>query len=265
MNQSVDISWLSLGLGFLVLILPLIILWYYKTLLIKPMLIAFLRMFVQLFLVGIYLKYIFLWDHWWINTLWVLVMIIAAGFTITKRTELNLRLFLLPIIIGVTANAILNGLFIGLIILGFDNLLKAQYMIPIYGMLIGNSIGSMVVGLRTLYKGLAKDEERYRYAIMCGATQAEAIMPFVSESLKTAINPIIANTATIGLIWLPGMMTGQILAGSEPMTAIKYQIMIIVTIFVASVISLFFSILVSQKMAFDDFSRFNKLIFKANH
>lgn len=264
MDKSVDISWLSLGLGFLLLIIPLLILWYYKTRLIKPMLIAFARMFVQLFLVGIYLKYIFLWDKWWINALWVLVMIIAAGFTITKRTELNLKLFLLPITIGFTANVIINGLVIGFIILGFDNLIKAQYMIPIYGMLIGNSIGSTIVGLRSLYKGLSKDEERYRYAIMCGATEGEAIFPFVGEALKSALNPIIANTATIGLIWLPGMMTGQILAGSEPMTAIKYQVMIIVSIFVASVISLFLSIVTSQKVAFDEFSRFNKSIFRLN-
>ncbi len=260
MDQSADISWLSLGLGFLLLIIPIIILWFYQTRLVKPTIIAFVRMFIQLFLVGIYLKYIFLWDRWWINLIWVVIMIIAAGLTITKRTELNMKLFVLPVIIGFSANVIINGFFIGFIILGIDNLMKAQYMIPIYGMLIGNSIGSTIVGLRSLYNGLSKEEERYRYTIMCGATEGEAIFSFVSEALKSALNPIIANTATIGLIWLPGMMTGQILAGSQPMTAIKYQVMIIVTIFVASVISLYLSIITSQKVAFDEFSIFSKNI-----
>ena len=264
MGKSVDIEWLGLILSFFLLAIPILIFWYYKTKLVKPTVTAFARMAIQLLLLGIYLKYIFLFDKWWINGLWVVIMIIAAGFTIVKRSELRMNLFLLPLIISGFANIMINGSVIAFVIIGGDSFISAQYIIPISGMLIGNSLGSSIVGLRTLYRTLAKDEERYRYAIMCGASQGEAIFPFVSESLKSALNPIVANTATIGLIWLPGMMTGQILAGTDPTAAIKYQIMIVLTIFIASVISLFLSIVLSQKFAFNDFAIFNNNIFANN-
>jgi putative ABC transport system permease protein len=242
-----DISWLNLGIGALSLMLVIAIFYYYKTGLIKSTLIAFLRMGAQLFLVGIYLKYIFKIDNIFINLLWVLLMAIAAGFTISKRSELNPRAYFLPVFIAVIINVLFNSLVIYFLIIPGGSYTKAQYMIPITGMLIGNSISSTVVGLRTLYRSLDQERDRYRYDIMCGATKDEAIFPFITEAMRSAFNPMIANTATIGLIWLPGMMTGQILAGSDPSTAIRYQAMIMLTVFVASVITLHISILLSKR------------------
>jgi putative ABC transport system permease protein len=244
---SSDISWLNLGIGALSLLVVIAIFYYYKTGLIKSTLIAFIRMAVQLFLVGIYLKYIFKIDNIYINLLWVLLMAVAAGLTISKRSELNTRLYFLPVFIAVVINVLFNGIVIYFLIIPGGSFLRAQYMIPITGMLIGNSISSTVVGLRTLYRSLNQDRDRYRYDIMCGATKDEAFFPFITEAMRAAFNPMIANTATIGLIWLPGMMTGQILAGSNPASAIRYQAMIMLTVFVASVITLHISILLSKR------------------
>jgi putative ABC transport system permease protein len=244
---SSDISWLNLGIGALSLLVVIAIFYYYKTGLIKSTLIAFARMAVQLFLVGIYLKYIFKIDNIYINLLWVLLMAVAAGLTISKRSELNTRLYFLPVFIAVVINVLFNSIVIYFLIIPGGSYLRAQYMIPITGMLIGNSISSTVVGLRSLYRSLNQDRDRYRYDIMCGATKDEAIFPFITEAMRAAFNPMIANTATIGLIWLPGMMTGQILAGSDPASAIRYQAMIMLTVFVASVITLHISILLSKR------------------
>jgi len=257
---SIDIEWHNLALGCLIIIIPLVILLYYRTGLVKATLIAFFRMALQLFLVGLYLNYIFELNAYWLNLLWVLVMMIAASFTIVSRSELSIRHFTIPVLAGVVANVLINGAIVAWIVVGTDYFFDARYLIPIAGMMIGNSMSSTIVGTRYFYQTLAKEEEAFRFSLMCGASRNEALFPYISEAMKSAFSPTIANTASIGLIWLPGMMTGQILGGSDPSTAIKYQIMIIVAIFTGTVITLFVSLAISKKFAIDEFGLMNKLV-----
>lgn len=252
MNDT-DISWLGLGFGILSLIIPIFILIKYRTGLTKPTIIAFGRMLAQLYLLGLYLKYIFALDSIYLNLAWVVIMIIAAGFTVTKRSEIPIKTFLVPITTAVLTNVLINSLFFGLLILGPEKTSSARYLIPIMGMIIGNTLNSSIVGLRSYIKMITKNEEEYNYALMCGADTNEAQRNFISQALKDAINPTIASTAVIGLIWLPGMMTGQILGGSDPMTAIKYQIIIIITIFVGSVITLIVAIKLIKRLSYDEY------------
>lgn len=92
------------------------------------------------------------------------------------------------------------------------------------------------------------EKARYKYSLIAGATRSEALRPFISEALKISFAPTIASNATIGLIWLPGMMTGQILGGSDPMTAIKYQILIVISIFVGGVVTVFTALSLSRNI-----------------
>ncbi|MFC2130291.1 ABC transporter permease [Bacteroidota bacterium] len=262
--QTSEITWINLAIGSLVILIPLTIFYYYKTGLVKPMSVAFLRMAVQLTLVGVYLKYIFEYNALWLNILWVIVMAFAAAYTVVKRSELTQNKFYLPVISGIFANILLNGALVAFIIIGSDQFFNARYIIPIMGMFIGNSLNGTIIGLRSFYKALSIDEERYRYYLMCGAGKNEALFPFIGEALKDAFSPTIASTATIGLIWLPGMMTGQILGGSDPVTSIKYQIMIIVGIFAGTVISVFVSLTMSKRFVFDKYDLFDKTVLLSN-
>ncbi|MFH1050018.1 MAG: ABC transporter permease [bacterium] len=259
-----DISWINLGIGSIIMIVPVIIFYYYRTGLVKPMLIAFARMTVQLFLVGIYLKYIFEFNALWLNLLWVVVMAFVAAYTVVKRSNLIQKKFYIPVFSGIGANIIINGILVAYIVVGVDSFFNARYIIPIMGMFIGNSLNSAIIGLRSFYKSLSHDEERYRYYLMCGADKNEALFPFISDAMKDAFSPTIASTATIGLIWLPGMMTGQILGGSDPLTSIKYQIMIIIGIFAGSVISVFVSLTMSKRFVFNKFDLFDKTVLISN-
>jgi putative ABC transport system permease protein len=216
---------------------------------------------LQLTLVGIYLGFIFKHDSILINFLWVTIMILAGCFTIIKRSELKQKIFFLPVLLGVLANVIINFAVFILIIIGDTKFFSARYLIPITGMVIGNSITTSIVGLRSFYQSLSRDEDRYRFYLMSGATKNEALLSFFSEAMKDAFNPTIASTATIGLIWLPGMMTGQILGGSDPSIAIKYQIMIMVAVFVGGVVTVFISLMTSKRFAFDDYAKFDRRIY----
>lgn len=260
--NTADISWLSLFIGSLVLIIPIAILQHYKTGLLKPMIVSLVRMTLQLLLVGLYLQYIFSVDSILINLLWLIIMMVAATATIIRRCELKQKYFILPVSMGIIADVVINCGIFALIIVGTEDFFNARYLIPIAGMVIGNCITSSIIGIRSFYQSLAKEEGKYQYAIMSGASVNEATFPYIAEAIKTAFGPTIASNATIGLIWLPGMMTGQILGGSDPIVAIKYQIMIVVAIFAGSVITFFVSVYISKSFAFDKLGKLNLKVFR---
>ncbi|MEA3450479.1 MAG: ABC transporter permease [Bacteroidota bacterium] len=261
---ATDISYLNLAFGYLLMIIPILILAYYKTGLVKDTIIAFIRMTIQLFLVGFYLKYVFEWDFWWLNLLWALLMVFVATLTIGRRSNMKKSVFIIPIFTAIlTSLVIVDVYFLGFVI-KLENIFSAMYFIPITGMILGNCLRSNVIALDTFYRKLNRDRTLYRFLIANGGTREEALLPFMKESLRTAFNPTIANTAVIGLISLPGMMTGQLLGGSSPDLAIKYQIMLIITIFVASILTVFLTIKIVNMFVFDKYDRLKTEFFNFN-
>lgn len=260
--NTVDISWLQLALGSLLIIFPIWIFFNFKTGLVKATLISVGRMSLQLLLVGLYLEIIFRIDSLFINLLWLAIMIIAAAYTVASRSELVQKTMFVPIIIAVSTNVLINSIVYGVFIIGDNNFFAARYIIPIMGMVVGNSVNSTIIGIRKFYHSLKENEETFIFNLMCGANLKQATASFMREALREAFNPVIASTATIGLIWLPGMMTGQILGGTNPATAIKYQIIIVISIFAGSVITVFTALVISAKFAFDERMMLKKDIFR---
>jgi len=253
MNTAIDIGWSDLALGFILLVIPFTILWYYKTGLLKPAVISVIRMTVQLLLVGLYLEYIFILNNMWINLAWVLIMVIIAALTTVKRSYLYFRLYLIPVFVSLAISLIIVDVYFLGFVIKLDNLFEAIYLIPITGMLLGNCIRTNILGLTSYYNKLQKEQIFYKYALANGGTKKEALFPYMRNSLRTSFAPTIATMAVVGLISLPGMMTGQILGGSSPSVAIKYQIMLMITIFVSSIMTVVLTIFISNRFIFDPF------------
>ena len=253
--QTTDISNISMLLGLLLMALPIYFFGKYNTGMVKSTIIAVVRMVVQLLLVGLYLKYLFLWDNPLLNIAWVLIMVVAATETSLTRTKLKRSVMMIPLLVGfITASLLVGGYFLG-IVLKLDNIFDAQYFIPILGILMGNMLGVNVIGLNTFYYTLMREKSCYYYLIGNGATVDEATAPFVRQALTRAFSPAIANMAVMGLVALPGTMIGQILGGSSPDVAIKYQMMIIVITISASIISLMSTLYLSKRATFDAMGR----------
>lgn len=248
---TIDISITSLLLGVILMAIPIYFLWKYYTGIVKSTINAVLRMIVQMFLVGLYLKYLFLWDNPWLNVLWLIIMVFVASETSLKRTNLKRNMLMLPLIIGFFTASILIGVYFLGIILKLDNIFDAQYFIPIFGILMGNMLGVNVIGLNTFYYNLQREKSYYYFLLGNGATIDEAITPFVKRALVHSFSPAIANMAVMGLVALPGTMIGQILGGSTPDVAIKYQMMIIVITNSASMLSLMTTLNLSKRVTFD--------------
>ncbi|MBQ8501001.1 MAG: ABC transporter permease [Bacteroides sp.] len=252
---TIDISYVSLGIGLLLLLIPVYYLWKFKTGLVQATLVGTARMIVQLFFIGMYLKYLFLWNSPWINFLWVIIMIFVASQTALSRTGLKRSVLLLPISIGFLCSVVCVGMYFIAIVLRLDNVFSAQYFIPIFGILMGNMLSSNVIALNTYYSGLMREQQVYRYLLGNGATRAEAQAPFIRQAIVKSFSPLIANIAVMGLVALPGTMIGQILGGSSPNVAIKYQMMIMVITFTASMLSLVITISLASRYSFDEYGK----------
>ena len=250
-----DISILNMVVGLLLTAVPLYVFYRLKTPLLSQAAIALVRMTVQMALIGVYLHYLFTWNNAWINILWVVVMVIVASFTALKRTRLRWQTALLPLAAGFFCSAMVVGLYFLFIVLRLSNPFDSRYFIPIMGILLGNMLSVAVVTLTSYYDSLCRETPLYYYLLGNGATHMEAITPFLKKAVEKGFAPVIANMAVMGLVALPGTVTGQILGGSAPGIAIKYQIMIIAITISASMISMALTIYLADRKSFDECGR----------
>lgn len=226
-----DISYLGLALSALLLLYPLLIFSHLKLKLSGQLFNSFVRMIVQLAVIGIALQFIFAQMKLWLTLLWMLVMIMSAVLTLKGRLKFQRKL-LLPVLItalGSTSLIIMPWLLI--LVIKPDPLYSPMYAIPIYGMVLGNSMNSCALALERFESGLADNWKAYYTRLSLGANLWEATLPAFKKAMQTSLMPQLLTIASIGVVSLPGMMTGQILGGASPLVAIKYQMMIMISIF----------------------------------
>jgi putative ABC transport system permease protein len=101
-----------------------------------------------------------------------------------------------------------------------------RYALPLLGMILGNTMTGISLGLDVLTNSLVRERAAVEARLALGATRREALMSVTRDALRSGFMPIINSMAAVGLVSLPGMMTGQILAGVEPIEAVKYQLLI---------------------------------------
>ena len=253
-----DIELLALAFLFLGLLPVMWLVARFRLVMNRVILWSTLRMTVQLSLVGLYLKYLFKFNLAWVNGLYILVMIAVASYSVLKTSRLDYARLFGPVFISILLPVGTVLLFINACVVRIENIFDAKYMIPICGMLLGNSMRNNIIGLSNFYAGLKENEKIYLYTLSLGASRLQALAPFFRAAVIASINPILASMATIGIVSLPGMMTGQILGGSIPMVAIKYQIVIMLGIFYTQFFSVCLSLLFSIRIGFDEFDILRK-------
>ena len=258
--ETIDISYVSLLVGLLLLLIPIYYIWRYETKLVKAICVGAVRMVVQMLFIGVYLRYLFEWDNPIVNLLWVCVMVYIAAETALSRTKVRRGVLMMPLIVGFIVASMLIGLYFLGVVLGLDNVFDAQYFIPIMGILLGNMLTVNVIAVGTFYSTLQREQNLYYYLLGNGASRSDALQPFVRQAIVKSFSPTIANMAVMGLVSLPGTMIGQILGGSTPDVAIKYQIMIVVITMSASMLSLIMAIGLSSKRAFDGYGRLKNVM-----
>ncbi|MDF2892760.1 MAG: iron export transporter permease subunit FetB [Clostridia bacterium] len=189
------------------------------------------RMTIQLILTGYVLVYLFERP----NPIYTIVIIIAMEIfainNIMKRIKQKLSVGLKKAItISMIGGTTLSLFFFILIVVNVSPWYDPRYFIPIAGMLIGNSMTGISLGVTRLIDGIHTQKSLVEGALMLGATPKMASKQIVNNAFDSAILPTINSMVGMGIVFLPGMMTGQILSGTSPVTAIEYQIAIMLGI-----------------------------------
>ena len=194
----------------------------------KTLGIAALRTTVQLTLIGLVLKMLFqLVSPWW-TAFAALAMVMLAGREVTARQSIKLRggwSYSIATTSLITAGGIVT-------ILALTTAVRPEpwydprFALPLLGMMLGNTLTGISVGMERLSATLKREKDAIEARLVLGHTRRDAVRPYVREAMRAGLMPIINAMSAAGIISLPGMMTGQILAGVDPTEAVKYQILI---------------------------------------
>jgi len=259
--ETIDLSVFSLVLTFFLLGVPVVLSLIYGLGLIKSLFYSAVRMTIQLVLIGVFLKYLFLWNNTLINLSWLIVMIIVAVFSAVKSSAVKISKIVIPCFLSFSIATFSVIMYLNIVVIPIDNIFDARYLIVLGGMLLGNSLRGNIVGISTFYKNIRNDIKKYLYVLSLGASQYEALLPYIRESINLALKPTLAAMATMGIVALPGMMTGVILGGADPEVAIKYQIMIMVAIVTSTIISVVLTILMTLPVCFNRYGVLRQDVF----
>jgi putative ABC transport system permease protein len=192
----------------------------------KDLLIASVRTVVQLLLIGYLLEWLFGIDEAPLVLGVLGVMVAAAGQAALARSSRTFRgayglTFVSLLITGMLTTFTVTGA-----IIEVSPWYRPQYVIPLFGMVLGNGLTGISLTLSELLEALAERRELVEMELALGASRWEAARDVLSHAVRRGMVPIINSMMVVGVVSLPGMMTGQILGGSDPLTAVKYQIVV---------------------------------------
>jgi putative ABC transport system permease protein len=184
------------------------------------------RTFAQLFLVGYVLDTVFAIDRPVLVLLVFVFMVFWAAHAVRGRVRDPQIAVFVPTFISMVLSYLVVTVLVTSVVVQVDPWWTPQYFIPLGGMIAGNSMNAISVCLERLLTGLRERRETIELALSLGANYREATSELLADAVRAGMIPSINALMTVGLVSLPGMMTGQILAGVQPAAAVKYQIVV---------------------------------------
>jgi UDP-glucose/iron transport system permease protein len=213
--------------------------------------VAAARTVVQLVAVGYVLARVFAADTPWLVMAVLLVMTIAAARAAVGRSARRYGGVRLQIFVTLLVTGTLTTTTVTQVVIGVTPWYRPQYVIPLMGMVFGNSLTGMSLCLDHLLEALDERRDRIEMRIALGATAREASRDALREAVRRGMIPIINAMSVAGIVSLPGVMTGQILAGESPLTAVLYQIVVMFMIAAATALGAMICALWVRRSLFD--------------
>ena len=257
--NSLEITPYQLSLCSLFVIMTILFSFIAKLKLEKSIIIATLRALFQLLLLGFVLKYIFEISNPILIFLVLVWMVFWATVTAKSRANAKNIKFFAPIFISLFLVTISTILISTIVILNVQPWYLPQYIIPLGGMVIGNSMNGVAIALDKFFKDIKYRKDELEALLCLGANYKEASELIFKDAIHAGLIPIINVLMSVGLVSLPGMMTGQLLAGADPMKAVKYQIMIMIMILFSTIFGVVLSLMWVRKKTFNGWGQENTL------
>jgi len=244
--EFIPLDYYDVLIALILILIPIAISFQIKLGIEKDILIGTFRTFIQLMLIGYILKYIFELETWYFILLMILLMAIVAGYNAVKRQKKRIPgLFLIVTLSIFLGSSVAMVTLIGLI-LRVEPWYKPQYLIPVSGMMLASAMNAAALAIDRLIGETKNRRWEIEAALALGASPFKAIIPLIREAARAAMMPTINAMMIVGIVQLPGMMSGQIIGGVVPEQSVKYQIVIMymlttsVTISCISVLYLFY-------------------------
>jgi putative ABC transport system permease protein len=246
MNAN-DISIPSLLLTSSLVLVTLFFSYWQRLKLEKDILIGVARAVVQLVLVGFVLEYVFGFRNPLFTTLLLLFMIFNAAVNAAKRGKAvknGLAISFVSILCGALAT-------LAVLLLSGIIAYEPDQIIPVSGMIVGNAMVALGLCYRQITADYKNKREEVETKLALGADIMPSSIEIIRDAIRTGMQPTIDSAKTLGIVSLPGMMTGLILAGASPLQAIKYQIMVTFMLLSTTAISSFLACYLSYRGFFN--------------
>ena len=228
----IDVSWFDLSLALGLILIAVGISSWQRLGLARDFIIGAIRTIVQLLLVGYVLVYIFALGRWYITIAALLLMTVVATFAAVGRQKVTRKKRVGRGLHWITGVAMLLGsgftlVYISSLVVRVHPWYDPRYMVPIFGMIVGSAMNGASIALERLAAEMEARKAEIEAYLALGATYQQATRQVVRQALRAALIPTVNALMVVGIVTLPGMMTGQILAGSSPLTAVRYQIVVV--------------------------------------
>ncbi len=246
----ITISWINVGITTLLVILTGICSLYLRLRLERDLIIGTIRTFLQLFLLGYVLKIIFAINNPWTVLSLFSFMILFAAITVSGRIKEKRIPFFIPVLVSIFLSYTLINIFVMTIIIEVRPWYQPVYFVPIGGMIIGNSMNALAIAVNNWFESIKKERDRIELYLSLGATSTESTADNFRDALKAGMIPSINALMSVGVVFIPGMMTGQILAGIDPLIAVRYQIVIMLLLVGSTALSTIFALSIVRRLSF---------------
>ena len=256
MRGVIEIELQKFILIYIVLLIILFIMKKFKIKQEKLLLIASTRMSVQLIIAGYILTYIMENPSPIFTMSYFAIMVIFAIYrTINKNPQMN-RKFKMITALSLLISGTSCAIFFIYIVIG-ESMFNPQYTIPISGMLLGNAMNGTSLAIKSFYNLISGNSLQIKTLLNLGIHPEKILFPFLRDALETAFIPTLNSMLGMGIVSLPGMMTGQILSGTLPKVAILYQISITLIITTIVCVSCFGTLYFGQKTLWNKDAQIN--------
>ena len=223
---------------------------FYKLRLEKDLGVGTVRTFVQLLLVGYILKYVFAIDSVWVVGAVFAFMVFWAAETIHGRVKEPKLRILGSVYVSMLLSNFAVTFVVTAVVIRVRPWYEPRYFIPLAGMIVGNAMNAVAVSLDRMFSSIRKQRQEVELHLCLGANYQEATVDILREAMRAGMIPSINAMMTVGLVSLPGMMTGQILAGQAPEEAVKYQIVVMLMITACTGIASFIVVRLVRRKCF---------------
>ncbi|MDJ1183263.1 ABC transporter permease [Roseofilum casamattae] len=228
--STIPISPLQLGTSALLILINISLSFALRLGLEKSLIIATARMLVQLLLIGYVLNWLFTLSNPLVIIALALFMASIAGISGVNRTSRRFVGIYWQSLLSILVAAFLITQFSIIGVIRVDPWYDPQYFIPLLGMILGNALNGVSLGLDQFMDNLVANQGQIETLLSLGATRWEATHKEVQSAVRRGMIPMINSMMVTGLVSLPGMMTGQILAGANPLDAVRYQTIVMFAI-----------------------------------